>query len=289
VLSGGEPTVYKHFLGLIDFLSGNNQYFSIVTNGFFTDKVETKLIEKHANIIELKFSLDGYDYSTYSYLRGSVTKSEFSDLLRRIHRFIGLNFWVTLGIVLHSKTICKVREFCKLINTINPKQVHISFISNSGRAKDLTSKDKMVSISDVERVKREFKENLNPLISVSFVDMPFTVEKDSRFGFSCPAISDFFAVDSQATLLPCPLFNAPEIKGKYNFANLTQSPLCDAVNKKIYRTLLDSKTKPCIHNSKKCNNIDSCQRCIAQSIIEGGIYRPPEFCQQFSRELFNDL
>jgi MoaA/NifB/PqqE/SkfB family radical SAM enzyme len=279
VISGGEPTVYPNFHEVIKYLAERNQYFSIITNGIWNKKTEDEIIKHKEHIIQLKISLDGFDYETYNHLRNINSEIIFDQLVKRMKKLAELNFKIVLGINIHSKTINHVDKFCQFINALHPSGIQISTIVDAGRARNLKSEDKEYSLEQIESLERQFIENTDKTIELDFVDMPF--RKDVKFGFSCPAMNDFWAIRSNGKLIPCPLFNEPYLKNICNFPDLKDCTLDEALQFPAFAEYRAAQSSPCRYNNKDCSYKKHCNRCIAQSLLNGGIYEPPSFCLQY--------
>jgi MoaA/NifB/PqqE/SkfB family radical SAM enzyme len=284
ILSGGEPTVHRDFPKILEYLVSKGQYFTIITNGIWSAEIEKNIIKNEENIIHLKISLDGFNFETYNYLRNIKSELIFDQLINRIKRLEDLGFKIVLGINIHSKTINRLEEFCEFINDLNPTGIQISTITNAGRAKTLLTIDKEFSLEQISVIKQVFLKKINTSIVVDFVDMPF--ETKEKFGYSCPAMDEFWAVRSNGDLIPCPLFNEPQLKKSIPFPNLIHQTLERALNSKELIALKESKKVACKYNNISCVNIEYCDRCIAQSIINGDLSKPPTFCMQYEKEIF---
>ncbi|MFA5126981.1 MAG: radical SAM protein [Patescibacteria group bacterium] len=283
VISGGEPTTHPQFKELVEYLSKSNQYFALVTNGHFNKNIEDLLIKNKKHIIELKFSLDGYDFDTYNYLRQINNRLLFDNFIARIKRFSRAGVKISLGINIHSRNINHIKKFSKFINSLGPQHIEISTIANTGRAKLLPIKDKNISLKQIKKLQEQFTLYLDKKITTSFVDMPFN---HSRFGFSCPAITDFMAISSRGILLPCPLFNSPDIKKYCHHLNAHNLGLKKVLSSPVLKKLYLAKLTPCLYRERGCHNAKNCQRCLAQSLMKGNPQTPPDFCLQYKKILF---
>ncbi len=287
-ISGGEPTVHPHFTSLIDYLVKNNQYFSLVTNGLFHEGIENFLMRRKDHIIEIKISIDGFDFETYDYIRNIRREQIFKNLLQRVNHFIENDIKVIFGINIHGKTINRIQEFCVFLNGINPFGIEISIITDTGRAKEMPYNDKFFHITWIEKLKNEFKKNLNNDIHLVFSDMPFNSEAAATFGYSCPAMEDFFTIDAFGMLLPCPLFNDTILKDQFQFPNVLEQGLAGAIGTDLFAWLLSCKKKSCCHDDRACVNFVNCDRCIAQSFLKGEVYSAPDFCLQYETDFFKN-
>jgi MoaA/NifB/PqqE/SkfB family radical SAM enzyme len=284
ILSGGEPTLYKGFTELIEYLAKKNQYFTVVTNGIYNTITDTQLIKYQKHLISLKISLDGYNFETYNYLRQVNSEKIYRKLLTRIRKYRNMGMEVILGINIHSNTIDHIENFCEVINKLSPSAIQISSIANAGNAKNLPDTDKFFSIEQIEHIKSKFLANTNKKIAVDFVDMPFRSPKG--FGYTCPALSDFIAISSDGKILPCPLFNEPQLKNLFPWPSVLNEGFAGSFQSKLLKDLAKDKASPCLYNNKKCINQDKCFRCIAQSLLNGKITAPPTFCIQYEKEIF---
>jgi MoaA/NifB/PqqE/SkfB family radical SAM enzyme len=68
-LSGGEPTQSPYFKEILNYLSYKGLHFMITTNGVFSDAIKKVILDNREYLIGLKFSLDGYNHHSNSYLR----------------------------------------------------------------------------------------------------------------------------------------------------------------------------------------------------------------------------
>lgn len=284
-LSGGEPTVYPWFPDLVDYLVERNQYFSLVTNGLWRPGVWESLKRAADHVIEVKFSLDGFDFPTYNRLRDIADPAIFSRVVAAIRATGAQGIPVSLGVNVHDEVAGRIVPFCDFIRDLHPRMVQISLISHAGRATEMAAEERMFPLADVRRIMAEFSRCLAD-VAVQFVDMPFSVDNGGKFGFSCPATLEFFAIDSAGFLLPCPLFNEPQLKKRIAFPSVRDVGLTAATGHDVFTELREAQRRPCLLDSRSCRNAEKCDRCLAQSLMEGDLFAPPAFCRQFADAIF---
>ena len=85
VLSGGEPSIYPHFVELIKWINSNTSAsISVLTNGYvYTDEMIDRISKKRTNI---QISIDGVNAETHGRIRGKVAltrRSQSSSISRK--------------------------------------------------------------------------------------------------------------------------------------------------------------------------------------------------------------
>ncbi len=287
-ISGGEPTMHKDFVKILESLKENEMYFMLTTNGVFSDKIRNEILKVKDYILGIQISLDGPDWETHGFLRkdimGNSRKEFFDRALNSIKIFIQNGIRVSIATCLHTSNIEKMDKMKDLIIKLKPSNWSISTISISGRAK----KRENLYVSEAF-YPNEFWKQLKLCcekkgIDVTFVDMPNVLKEnnDSKIYYECPAAKWFCEIYSDGITTPCPLSRVNVID-----KNLKWDNICNSNIKKIWNGLPFNVFRKFQNlGCDGCNAKSKCDRCPPQSVQWfNDPLLPPPYCIENGKKL----
>jgi len=287
-ISGGEPTVHPDFLKILKSLEKHKLHFIITTNGIFSEKILSALVDVKELLIGIKISLDGPDYISSGYIRRNVKKEvsqdDFNRTLKNIKRLKDNDIPFTIATCLHKGNINRMNDLLKLIIHLKPVSWFISTISTSGRSFDnlnIFASDSELEKSDWNNIKKVCRENN---IFVNFIDMPFasSTKAIKRFYYECPAARSFCEINSDGLVSPCPLARVNIPQEFLKFENIREKSIKDIWDGEVFEKFLELSSQGC----EGCGAKDKCDRCIPQSILWfNDPELPPPYCIQNSENI----
>ncbi len=172
-LLGGEPTLHKNIIEIINLFVNNGINTRIVTNGQKSyQSLHTKLPKEIKQKIHVCFSIDGSNSDTHDFIRG---KGVFAKLYQSI-ALAKLDKISMSAITSISKDnfddLIHIIEFCDLENM---KYINIHYVTDRGFAQ----KGKLVEIQDWKQVcqtVKSLKSNIKIRIENTFVPIANKVE-----------------------------------------------------------------------------------------------------------------
>ncbi|MFA5061269.1 MAG: radical SAM protein [Candidatus Pacearchaeota archaeon] len=128
ILSGGEATLHKDFIKIVNFLNKNRFRIVIVTNGVNFDKFLPYLKNKIYKII---FSLDGFK-EDYEKIRGY----SFERIVKIIKKTKEEGFNIRINAILHSNLVNYCKKFKDFVKNELDCEVTFLPVADSGYAKN---------------------------------------------------------------------------------------------------------------------------------------------------------
>ena len=124
-LSGGEPTIHRHFDAIVSRICVAGYWFSVVTNGSNFDKIAPLLLQHRHAFSGATFSLDGAREKTHDQIRGKGS-------YRRVMRAVCLAFFkelpFTLNMVLTKRNWYEAEEMVGLATRLGSRGVRFGHL-----------------------------------------------------------------------------------------------------------------------------------------------------------------
>lgn len=121
IISGGEPTEYRHLLNVFDGLRENNISFSMSTNGNSKRKIDYKHFKCHG-LENITISLDGYNSLIHDKVRG---KGSFSKVIDSIKNAVESGIKITVASFLHEENSKHIAELIDLCNDLKINELNL--------------------------------------------------------------------------------------------------------------------------------------------------------------------
>ncbi|AZR74544.1 hypothetical protein BBF96_14805 [Anoxybacter fermentans] len=139
-LTGGEPLLHPKIKKILEiaFSFGEQHIFTLLSNGSNWNDDLITLIEKDYKKHQLKiqFSIDGFDYQTFSSIRKGSTINDFENLIDVILKLKQRNHHITVFHTVTKKTLGNALETARFVlEKLNVNQVVLDPLFISGRAK----------------------------------------------------------------------------------------------------------------------------------------------------------
>ncbi len=127
--TGGEPTLYRHFIKCLQLASMYDYKFGFVSNGWALKRILQPLLELRHNLQNITFSLDGATRETHDSVRG---KGSFNHLLQSVSICIAKGLPFNFNSVLTSANYKEVEETVSLATALGCQGVRFGhYIENS--------------------------------------------------------------------------------------------------------------------------------------------------------------
>jgi radical SAM protein with 4Fe4S-binding SPASM domain len=265
VISGGEPTQSPIFKEFIDYLSKKGIYFTLTTNGVFSEEIRKFIIEKKEYLISIKISLDGPDSESHGFLRLDSTKKYnpeiFNTTVKNIQYFKKEKIPLSIATVLHQENIKKIDKLQQMIKKINPTNWFVSPIIPVGRGEVNKLISEVYGYFDNDFWKSINREGRKNKINVRIIDMPIEMKKEGLSAYSCAAGINFCEIHSDGTVSPCTLSRVIIPNKFMRFENIKEKSLQEIWDGKIFQKFRSYMNKGC----EGCKMLPKCNKCVAQS------------------------
>jgi len=260
-ISGGEPTISPFFKQFLKYLNYKGLHFILTTNGIFSAHLRKFISEQREYLIGIKFSLDGYDATSFAYLR-NTSKRNFNRVMQNIIYFKSNKIPITIATTLHQKNIVKFQRYLHLIRKIKPISWLISPIIPVGRGR-------FIKRINYEFFSKDFWDSImqsceKEKINIQLIDLPYKFKDIKKLDYyECGATITFCEINADGTVAPCTLARVGIPKKVLKFENIKKKRLKEIWNGKAFQRFRNFMTEGC----KGCKAFDKCYKCVAQSFI----------------------
>lgn len=287
-IAGGEPTVHKDFLEIINYLSEIKLHYILTTNGVFGESVKKILFANKDMLIGVKISVDGANEKSHCFLRRDINGNKNTNFFNKTVETVewmksnGIQF--TIATCLHKQNINEIEELLDLILDWKPNCWYLSSIASSGRAEEnlsIITDNLAFDNLNLDFITKKCNDNN---IFFRIIDAPTTdikIENGSPY-YDCPATRWFCEISSDGVVLPCPMADNEKNRRYFNFENI-----CDSSIEKIWNgTAFNEFRKLQEQGCNGCASVSKCTRCIPQSInYFDDPLLPTPYCVQMGKEL----
>lgn len=221
VLAGGEPMIRE------DVITKATDYpeilFPIFTNGTMLNDDYLKLFDNHRNLVPI-LSIEGDEEITDSRRGNGVYKQLVNsmELMKKNNIIFGASLTFTKGnlhSLLSNEFIDQLHDFgCKVI-------FFIEYVPVNEETKEIAPSDseRELLLDNLEHLRKEYRDML-------FMSFP----GDEKTSGGCLAAGrGFFHINSHGGAEPCPA-------SPYSDVNVKNTPLLEALNSKLFKSLKDS-------------------------------------------------
>ena len=175
-ISGGEPTLHKDIIEIVEYARGRFQYVMLNTNGIriAEDKEFVKELSKFKGRFEIYLQFDSFNDEVYKTIRGrelSKIKEQAIDNLKEYN--IPVTLVMTLERDLNDKEIGKVITYG--LETSNVRGVNIQPVAYFGRKNGDIDRKNRVTLTDTIRLIEEQTKKM--IVKEDFVPLPCNVER----------------------------------------------------------------------------------------------------------------
>lgn len=288
-ISGGEPTVHKEFIEIINYLNEINFHFILTTNGLLNKEAKNAILKCKDVLIGVKISIDGSNAESHCFLRrdlnGNKNNKLFYKTIETIEWMNKNDIPFTIATCIHNENIKEIEQLSDLVIKWKPNSWYISSISSSGRASSnadiIEPKDINFDSINWKSITQKCNDNsifLN-IIDIETSDM----ESDNGFlYYNCPAARSFCEISSDGIVTPCPLSDNEKNRKYFNFDSIIDNSIKDIWNGKVFNKFRELQSQGC----NGCISLEKCTRCIPQSISHfDNPLLPTPYCIQKSKIL----
>ena len=177
-VSGGEPTLHKDIIKIIEYAREKFQYVMLNTNGIrIAEDLEfVKELSKFKGRFEIYLQFDSFNDEVYTKIRGRNLKSIKEQAVNNLKEYnIPITLVMTLERDLNDKEIGKVITYG--IETSNVRGVNIQPVAYFGRKNGNIDRKNRVTLTDTIRLIEEQTKKM--IVKEDFVPLPCNVERVS--------------------------------------------------------------------------------------------------------------
>jgi len=177
-ISGGEPTLHKNIIEIIEYARERFQYVMLNTNGIriAEDKEFVKEISKFKGRFEIYLQFDSFKDETYKTIRGRELIKLKKQAINNLKEYnIPITLVITLERDLNDKEIGKVITYG--LETSNIRGVNIQPVAYFGRKNGNIDRKNRVTLTDTIRLIEEQTKKM--IVKEDFVPLPCNVERVS--------------------------------------------------------------------------------------------------------------
>lgn len=177
-VSGGEPTLHKDIIEIIEYAREKFQYVMLNTNGIriAEDLDFVKELSKFKGRFEIYLQFDSFDDVIYTKIRGRSLKKIKEQAINNLKEYnIPITLVMTLERDLNDKEIGKVITYG--IETSNIRGVNIQPVAYFGRKNGNIDRKNRVTLTDTIRLIEEQTKKM--IVKEDFVPLPCNVERVS--------------------------------------------------------------------------------------------------------------
>lgn len=177
-VSGGEPTLHKDIIEIIEYAREKFQYVMLNTNGIriAEDLDFVKELSKFKGRFEIYLQFDSFDDDIYTKIRGKSLKKIKEQAINNLKKYnIPITLVMTLERDLNDKEIGKVITYG--IETSNIRGVNIQPVAYFGRKNGNIDRKNRVTLTDTIRLIEEQTKKM--IVKEDFVPLPCNVERVS--------------------------------------------------------------------------------------------------------------
>lgn len=177
-VSGGEPTLHKDIIEIIEYAREKFQYVMLNTNGIriAEDLDFVKELSKFKGRFEIYLQFDSFDDDIYTKIRGRSLKKIKEQAVNNLKEYnIPITLVMTLERDLNDKEIGKVITYG--IETSNIRGVNIQPVAYFGRKNGNIDRKNRVTLTDTIRLIEEQTKKM--IVKEDFVPLPCNVERVS--------------------------------------------------------------------------------------------------------------
>ena len=177
-VSGGEPTLHKDIIEIIEYAREKFQYVMLNTNGIriAEDLDFVKELSKFKGRFEIYLQFDSFDDDIYTKIRGKSLKKIKEQAINNLKEYnIPITLVMTLERDLNDKEIGKVITYG--IETSNIRGVNIQPVAYFGRKNGNIDRKNRVTLTDTIRLIEEQTKKM--IVKEDFVPLPCNVERVS--------------------------------------------------------------------------------------------------------------
>ena len=269
-ITGGEPTLHKHYKKIIEIIINHDIDARLITNGLLLTEEDLYDL-KNIGLKNLMFSLDGL-----SQFHNSVRKpSSFESTSNIIKKALKLNFNVRVNSVAWKENLPDIPKLMEYLDKLGVEIYSVFLGSPVGRAKNLTNLSVVQAADWINFIKKLKQIYLNKHCSMKVVVEQGYIERinktinynDIRSCLSIMKNMDYLSIRANGNIYPC-IFFSNEFEGIGNINNLD---LFEQNNDLYKNTIYKSLLEPPEH-CKKCKDVNSCNGgCRGFNHLEGKI------------------
>ena len=177
-VSGGEPTLHKDIIKIIEYAREKFQYVMLNTNGIriAEDKEFVKELSKFKGKFEIYLQFDSFDDNVYTKIRGRNLKELKLQAVENLKEYnIPITLVMTLERDLNDKEIGKIITYG--IETSNVRGVNIQPVAYFGRKNGNIDRKNRVTLTDTIRLIEEQTKKM--IVKEDFMPLPCNVERVS--------------------------------------------------------------------------------------------------------------
>ena len=177
-VSGGEPTLHKDIIKIIEYAREKFQYVMLNTNGIrIAEDLEfVKELSKFKGRFEIYLQFDSFNDEVYTKIRGRNLKSIKEQAVNNLKEYnIPITLVMTLERYLNDKEIGKVITYG--IETSNVRGLNIQPVAYFGRKNGNIDRKNRVTLTDTIRLIEEQTKKM--IVKEDFVPLPCNVERVS--------------------------------------------------------------------------------------------------------------
>jgi radical SAM protein with 4Fe4S-binding SPASM domain len=199
-LTGGEPFVHEDILKIIDYAYELGYLINILTNGLLIDEPTTKALVGKSRL-RIRVSLEGASKEIHEYFRGRNT---YDRALNAIQRLVRNNINVGIGFTVYRENLEEIEKVVRLCIELGCAFVRFSPVVRlrKGKQAKINLDLHENTLTGIIEAQVKYKE---------YIDFPgsesddFSLPIEALTTRRCEAGCNFFAINPEKIILPCPL------------------------------------------------------------------------------------
>lgn len=199
-ITGGEPFLHPHIIDVIDYAHDLGFMINILTNGLLID--ENLVAEMRGKFrLRIRVSLDGASKEVHEYARGNNT---FDRVLMTIRLLIKNRFHVGIGFTVYEENIAEIEAAVRLCIDYGCAYIRFSPVVRIQKGKQAAVNMELHEMALTQIIETQLKYS-------QYVDLQgpsadnFSLPVESLTTKRCEAGVNFFAINPDKVILPCPL------------------------------------------------------------------------------------
>jgi len=223
-LTGGEPFIHPEISRIIATAHELGYWITILTNGIL---VTDAMLAALAAIpqIRIRVSLEGATAGTHEYFRGPNT---FSKAIGNIQKLIRAGIWVGIGFTVYDENMHEIPAMIQLASELGCFFVRFSPVVRIMKGKQALSNVALYEKALLSILQTQLQMRDKLLLPIA-EQAQFSLPMEALTTKQCEAGCNFFAINPEKIILPCPLIRSiptvfrKQFEGKDDFRIVAQA------------------------------------------------------------------
>lgn len=236
ILSGGEPTLSRHFTHILDYVSARFDKVEIQTNGTFNSEIAKKIIPYLEKNVFLQFSLDGLSIY-HNKIRGHKV---FEDTINNLIFLQDYSSHLSISTTVTASNIDNVLSLSEFLNELKFRRLTVSYVQPlNPRAEQMISSDTWNLFVNDLLLRGHYRVDISKLFDFSLMDRVIDSNREWHGIVNCGRGVTHFYVTPQLDVLPCTCTDL-------SVGNLLVNDIQDIIQR------LEFKKRISVDSSSKC-------------------------------------